>query len=62
MAFSNATDRVYHFLNTTPPTINGIAFYGNVRPIFYVPAESVETYQTALGSTWGKYVQAEPSN
>ena len=47
---------------TTPPTILSNAFSGASVFAIYVPAESVETYQTATGwSTYASKIQAEPT-
>ena len=53
----------YHFLGTTPPTLGVDVFYNiPANCVIYVPAESVETYQTAnYWSDYASYIQAEPT-
>ena len=40
----------------TPPEISSYAFGYNIKPIFYVPAEAVETYKSADG--WSRYASS----
>ena len=58
---SNASIEEYHFKATTPPTLGGTAFSGIVSDtIIYVPAESLEAYQTAENwSTYASYMVGE---
>lgn len=51
----------YHLLPTTPPTLGTNAFYGIPSDcIIYVPAESLEDYQTATNwSTYASYMVGE---
>ena len=58
---SNSSIEEYHFEATTPPTLGGTAFSGIVSDtIIYVPAESLEAYQTAENwSTYASYMVGE---
>ena len=52
----------FHFLPTTPPTLGGTNAFNNVPTtcIFYVPAASLEAYQTATNwSTYASRMQEE---
>lgn len=51
----------YHFLPTTPPTIQSTVF-GNIQSdcIIYVPSSAVDDYKTATNwSTYASYIQGE---
>jgi hypothetical protein len=55
----------YHFLGTTPPTLGntGADVFGLIpnNCVIYVPASSLEAYQTAPSwSTYASHIQAEP--
>lgn len=53
----------YHFLSTTPPTLDNSTVFGgiNASSKIYVPSASVNAYKTATNwSTYASYIEAEP--
>ena len=53
----------YHLKPTTPPTLSGTNAFKNIPPdcVIYVPAGSLEAYQTATNwSTYASYMREEP--